>query len=109
MASRHLVAASLLYRKLADAVLAKAQSAYYEHAVRDLAPAGHLAAGVTDWLSQPAHDDYRREVAARYRQKSAFLKLAALPSPARSDVAAPARHLDPARDRFRAQPCRGIG
>ena len=74
LAPTHPVPAILLYRRMADAVLAKSLSTYYDYAVLDLAAAERLSAGVTDWLGQLSQDDYRREIANRHRQKSAFWK-----------------------------------
>jgi hypothetical protein len=74
LALAHPVPAILLYRRMADAVLARSLSAYYDYAVLDLTAAERLSAGVTDWLGQLSQDDYRGEIANRHRQKSAFWK-----------------------------------
>src|SRR5689334_22361881 len=47
------VAAILLYRRMADAVLRRGQSQYYDHAVRDLITAERLVPNVEDWLGHP--------------------------------------------------------
>jgi hypothetical protein len=68
----HPVAAVLLYRQMADAVLRRAQSQYYDHAVRDLIAAERLVPNVEDWLGHPAQEAYRQQVATEHRQKRAF-------------------------------------
>ena len=68
----HSLAAVLLYRSMADAVLIRAQSTQYEHAVRDLAAAERLAPAVSDWLGHTPQDAYREQVVASHRQKRTF-------------------------------------
>ena len=68
----HPLAAVLLYRSMADAVLARAQSTQYEHAVRDLAAAERLVPAIGDWLGHPSQDAYREQVVASHRQKRTF-------------------------------------
>ncbi|WP_431858742.1 DUF6880 family protein [Azospirillum sp.] len=72
LGTAHPLAAVLLYRSMADAVLARAQSTQYEHAVRDLAAGERLVPGVDDWLGHPPQDAYREQVVASHRQKRAF-------------------------------------
>ena len=72
LAGSHPVAAILLYRKLADAVLRHGQSLHYDHAVRDLVAAERLVPNVEDWLGHLSQEDYRRQVATEHRQKRAF-------------------------------------
>ncbi|MCW2242551.1 DUF6880 family protein [Azospirillum canadense] len=72
LSGRHPVAAILLYRRMTDAVLARAQSTYYEHAVRDLVAAEHLAANIKDWIGHPSQELYRQHLAAKHRQKRSF-------------------------------------
>src|SRR6266404_4657536 len=72
LAGNHPVAAILLYRKMADAVLRRAQSLHYDHAVRDLVDAVRLVPKVADWLGHLSQEDYRRRVATEHRQKRAF-------------------------------------
>ena len=72
LTENHPVAAILLYRRMADAVLRRGQSQHYDHAVRDLIAAEKLVPNVADWLGHPPQEAYRREVATEYRQKRAF-------------------------------------
>ena len=72
LAETHPVAAILLYRKMADAVLRHGQSLHYEHAVRDLVAAEMLVPNVEDWLGHLSQEAYRRRVATEHRQKRAF-------------------------------------
>jgi hypothetical protein len=66
------VAAILLYRRMADAVLRRGQSQHYDHAVRDLIAAERLVPSVEDWLGHPPQETYREQVATEHRQKRAF-------------------------------------
>jgi hypothetical protein len=68
----HAVAAILLYRRMADAVLRRGQSEHYDHAVRDLVAAEGLVQNVEDWLGHPPQEAYRQQVATEHRQKRAF-------------------------------------
>jgi hypothetical protein len=68
----HPVAAILLYRQMADAVLRRGQSQYYDHAVRDLIAAERLVPKVEDWQGHPPQEAYRQQVATEHRQKRAF-------------------------------------
>ncbi|NUB04662.1 hypothetical protein FW320_00435 [Azospirillum sp. Vi22] len=68
----HPLAAVLLYRSMANAVLARAQSTQYEHAVRDLAAAERLLSAVGDWLGHQPQNAYREQVVASHRQKRTF-------------------------------------
>jgi tetratricopeptide (TPR) repeat protein len=68
----HPVAAILLYRQMADAVLQRGQSQYYDHAVRDLIAAERLVPKVEDWLDHRPQEAYRQHVGTEHRQKRAF-------------------------------------
>jgi len=72
LAESHPVAAILLYREMADAVLGRRQSLQYDYAVRDLVAAEKLVPNVEDWLGHLSQEAYRRQVAAEHRQKRAF-------------------------------------
>jgi hypothetical protein len=72
LADSHPLAAVLLYRRMADAVLRRGHSQYYDHAVRDLVAAERLVAHVEDWRGHPPQETYRRQVATEHRQKRAF-------------------------------------
>ena len=68
----HPLAAIVLYRQMADAVLQRGQSQYYDHAVRDLIAAERLVPNVEDWLGHPHQEAYHEQVATEHRQKRAF-------------------------------------
>ena len=68
----HPVAAVLLHRLMADAVLRRGQSQHYDHAVRDLIAAERLVPKVEDWLGHRPQEAYRQQVATEHRQKRAF-------------------------------------
>ena len=72
LAETNPVAAILLYREMADAVLRHGQSLQYDHVVRDLVAAEKLAPNVDDWLGHLSQEAYRRRVATEHRQKRAF-------------------------------------
>jgi hypothetical protein len=66
------LAAILLYREMADAVLRHRQSLQYDYAVQDLIAAERLVPNVEDWLGHLSQEAYRRRVATEHRQKRAF-------------------------------------
>ncbi|HYH40267.1 MAG TPA: hypothetical protein VD860_18750 [Azospirillum sp.] len=66
------LAAVLLRRRLADGVLDQGQAAAYGYAVMDLEAAERLSGAVADWAGHPPADAYRRDLAARHRQKRGF-------------------------------------
>jgi hypothetical protein len=68
----HPVAAILLYRQMADTILRRGQSQYYDHAVRNLIAAERLVPKVEDWLGYRPQEAYRQQVATEHRQKRAF-------------------------------------
>ncbi len=72
LAPTHPLAAVLLHRLMADAVLARARSASYAGAVQDLVMAEAAAARVRDWRGFPTQDEYRLAVARQHRAKAAF-------------------------------------
>ena len=74
LAETHPVAAILLYREMADAVLRRGQSPQYDYAVRDQMASERLVQNVENWLGHLPQDAYRRRVATEHRQKRAFWK-----------------------------------
>jgi hypothetical protein len=72
LADAYPLASVLLRRRLADAVLTRAQSQHYGHAVLDLAAAEKSAAQVLDWRCFFPQDAYRQQISLQHRQKSAF-------------------------------------
>jgi hypothetical protein len=72
LAEKHPVAAILLYRRMAEAILRRGQSQYYDHAVQDLVAAEGLVPSVRDWLGHPPQEIYHQQVATEHRQKRAF-------------------------------------
>lgn len=72
LAPAHPLAAILLHRLMADAILARARSASYAGAVQDLVMAEAAAARVQDWQGFPTQEEYRLAVARQHRAKVAF-------------------------------------
>lgn len=72
LSARHPLAAILLYRRLAEAVLDRAQAAAYDYVVKDLMMADRLSDAVEDWEGHPPSDAYRLRIAARHRRKHEF-------------------------------------
>jgi hypothetical protein len=64
--------ASLIYRALIDAVLRKAESKYYPHAVRYLGKLAALAPTVADWHGFPPQADYEGSLRRQHARKAAF-------------------------------------
>ncbi|SMH35970.1 DUF6880 family protein [Azospirillum agricola] len=72
LAAKHPLAASLLFRHLAESVLDQGQTSAYGYAVGDLESAEGLSETVADWLGHPSHDLYRQQLFVRHHQKRAF-------------------------------------
>lgn len=62
----------VLYRKLAEAPLDRAQSRAYVYALRDLGRAGEIARRVADWRGEPAQEAYLAALRERHGRKRAF-------------------------------------
>ncbi|MDF1556109.1 MAG: hypothetical protein P1P84_23765 [Deferrisomatales bacterium] len=68
----HPLAAVVLYRKLAEAPLDRAQSRAYAHALRDLGRSGEVARRVADWRGEPTQEAYLAALRERHGLKRAF-------------------------------------
>jgi hypothetical protein len=68
----HPLAAVVLYRKLTEAPLDRAQSRAYAYALRDLGRAGEVARRVADWRGEPTQEAYVTALRERHGRKRAF-------------------------------------
>lgn len=69
---RRPLAATIIYRALADSILARARSKIYGHAVRYLGKLERIAKDVDDWRGLPDHAAYVAALRSRHARKSAF-------------------------------------
>lgn len=67
------LAATLLYRKMAEAVLAKAKSKYYNYVTKDLVSCYQLSNKVEDWGEFVPHNEYISELLEEHKKKRSFL------------------------------------
>ena len=67
-----LLAASVLYRALLDAILDRGYSKAYHHAARYLRTLDRLAEGISDWERLDGHEAYMRQIRQRHGRKSSF-------------------------------------
>lgn len=65
-------AATLMYRKLLESVLQKAQSKYYAYAAKDLVKCKILKDKITDWKGYVAHDAYYDNLLIQHKRKVSF-------------------------------------
>ena len=72
LAVNHPLAAVLLRRRMADAVLARARTQTYDRVVQDLLATEQIAVQVGEWQDFPTQDSYREEVARQHRTKTTF-------------------------------------
>lgn len=63
---------SLIYRALIDAILEKAQSKYYHHAVKYLKQLNQIEPLVDDWQTWENHQAYLESLHEQHKRKSAF-------------------------------------
>lgn len=72
----HPVAATILYRKLLDSILARARSKAYGHAARYLATLGAIAKAAEADPDRPGslapHEDYVAQIRSKHARKSSF-------------------------------------
>ena len=66
------IAATLLYRKLAQPVLEKAKHKYYNYGAKDLATCTMLNLQITDWGDIQNHDQYFQDIEINHKRKSSF-------------------------------------
>lgn len=67
--------AILIYRRLAEDILSRAQSKYYHHVIGYLKKEKKLMIKVTDWKSYPETGAYFDELARVHAKKPAFMRL----------------------------------
>jgi hypothetical protein len=67
--------AILIYRRLAEDILSRAQSKYYHHAINYLKKEKKLTIKVNDWKSHPETEAYFAELASLHAKKPAFMRL----------------------------------
>jgi len=71
----HPLAATSLYRQLAEAILSKVDAKLYRQAVRYLRSLERLAPRIHRWKPLASHADYVAELATTHRRKSSLWKL----------------------------------
>ena len=69
------LAASLIWRALADSILARASTKSYPFGAKYLKSLHQLAPSVDSWLNHPSHESYLRQLHADHYRKSSFWKL----------------------------------
>lgn len=67
--------AILIYRRLAEDILSRAQSKYYHHAINYLKKEKKITTKVKDWKSYPETSVYCAELAGLHAKKPAFMRL----------------------------------
>ena len=65
-------AATLLYRKMIQSVLEKAQSKYYHYGAADLVTCGILSSSIIDWKSLEDHKQYLMGLEVVHKRKVSF-------------------------------------
>lgn len=68
----HPLAATLCYRALTDAVLARGASNDYHHGVRYLKRLDALAPAITGWGEFPGHREYVQRIVENHKRKRSF-------------------------------------
>ncbi len=68
------LAATVIYRALLDAILARARTAAYPAGARHLRELARLAGEIADWDGLPTHDEYRTTLRERHGRKVSFWK-----------------------------------
>lgn len=66
------LAATLLYRKLLEAVLQEAKSKYYNYAAKDFVMCGLLNLKITDWQNYKDHQSYLNDLLIKHKRKVSF-------------------------------------
>jgi len=66
------IAATLLYRKIIQAVLDKTTPGIYGYAPKALAMCTILAAKITDWGDLQSHDEYFQDIELQHKRKTRF-------------------------------------
>lgn len=66
------LAATLLYRKMIQPILANTKSKYYNYAAKDLVTCGILSNQITDWKQYQNHEIYFLELSMQHKRKTSF-------------------------------------
>jgi hypothetical protein len=66
------IAATLLYRKMIEAILEETKSKYYNYAAKDLVTCKVLDTKITDWQGLQRHDEYFKELEIKHKRKISF-------------------------------------
>ena len=66
------LAATLLYRKMAQPVLEQAKSKYYDYAAKDLIACQLLSSQIIDWQSYDNHEIYFKNIEEKHKRKPRF-------------------------------------
>lgn len=64
--------ATLLYRKMLQAVVDGAKSKYYNYGAKDLLACENLSREITDWEIYDNHDKYLKELGIKHKRKVSF-------------------------------------
>lgn len=65
--------AILIYRRLSEDILARAQSKYYHHAITYLKKSKEISTYVTDWMNYPPTLSYFNQLKEEHRRKPSFM------------------------------------
>ena len=66
--------AVLIYRRLAESILSRAKSKYYDYAIGYLKKSMELGANVHDWINYPSTTAYFEQLRTDHAKKPAFMK-----------------------------------
>ena len=66
------LAASMIYRALADSILTRTVSKYYHHGIRYLKKLDSLAVNILDWRNFEDHESYKAGLLKNHGRKSSF-------------------------------------
>ncbi len=66
------LAATLLYRKMMEAILEEAKYKYYNYAAKDYVRCGLLSANIVRWEEFQSHNEYSADLKEKHRRKSGF-------------------------------------
>lgn len=66
------LAATLLYRRMIQAILEEAKSKYYNYAAKDYVNCGLLNTNILQWEEFQPHDEYSSDLKEKHKRKSSF-------------------------------------
>lgn len=66
------LAATLLYRKMMDAILEEAKYKYYNYAAKDYVRCGLLSTNIVKWEEFQSHDEFSTNLKEKHKRKSGF-------------------------------------